>query len=479
MVIRFQCQLLRSLMVSCRHVILLLVLTTDLYAQDKLESDSLFAKNPYQLSFKDFESKASEDAGTPSGSAVSGKTETTQRAIEMFEKRVRQNAKDYASRAILGELYLRRASENDHLESYGMAIDVLEDALRIHPGYEASRLNMARALMAQHRFANALTMSTPLEGAVADKSANLAIAADCHLELGNYDTARPMLSELRSKEASSPVLARIARFEEIHGHTKQAMELIENALSDLEKVGAGQDERTWYRWRAANLLFDAGKLDLSEARVREALQHASDDEPCLVLLAKISFAKGNSNQAINTMHEALRIRQSPPSMALMGDLYNSLGDSGQAMNWWKRAEACILEEAKIAGDAHAREAAMYYADHDLNLDESLQLIRKDLAQRQDVYTWDAYAWILFKNGKHQEAREAIIRALARHTLDLSFFYHATKIHYAMGELDEAKKFLQRIVSVNPKFSVLFSADIARLCMELEVAITLPQRESVR
>lgn len=462
-------QLLRQLTVVCSCTVLASSLTLELSAQSGAGPEAFLSKDPYSLSFKDFAHEATAPQAVHGSLTQTEQKTVTDGAIAMFERRVQQNSKDFASRAILGELYLRRASDEDHLESYRLAIDVLDEALRIQPDYEASRVNMAKALMSQHRFADAIAMATPKGCALADKCINLSLVADCHLELGNYQTARALLAELHSKEASPPVLARVARIEEIHGRSNEAIQLLETALNDLEQVGADQNEKTWYRWRLGSLLFDAGQLDQAESQVREALKHDGADEPCLLLLAIVSFAKGDSDRALVHMREALKIHASPPSLALMGDLYQTLGESEKANEWWRRAEACILEEARFAKEAHARETAMYYADHDLHLEESLELITNELAQRKDIYTYDAHAWILYKNGKYHEAKAAMKNALTCNSQDLLFDYHAAKIALALGEIDEAREHLQRIAAVNARFSILFSADIERLCKDLKVA----------
>ena len=50
-----------------------------------------------------------------------------------------------------------------------------------------------------------------------------------------------------------------------------------------------------------------------------------------------------------------------------------------------------------------RELALFYADHDMKLKDALALAQKELEVRHDVYTWDARAWTLYKNGKAKEA----------------------------------------------------------------------------
>jgi hypothetical protein len=60
---------------------------------------------------------------------------------------------------------------------------------------------------------------------------------------------------------------------------------------------------------------------------------------------------------------------------------------------------------------HNRDLALFYADHDIKLDEALALAHKEFEVRHDIYTWDALAWALYKNGKYQEASDAIDNAL--------------------------------------------------------------------
>ena len=40
------------------------------------------------------------------------------------------------------------------------------------------------------------------------------------------------------------------------------------------------------------------------------------------------------------------------------------------------------------------------------------MAQQEIARRQDVYTREAYAWALFKNGKRAEARKEIAAVLA-------------------------------------------------------------------
>ncbi len=107
-----------------------------------------------------------------------------------------------------------------------------------------------------------------------------------------------------------------------------------------------------------------------------------------------------------------------------------------------------------------RELALFYADHNLKLNESVELAQKELEVRRDIYTWDILAWVLFKNGSVSEAADAMNSALHLGTNDATIFFHAGMIYESLGDTAKAKEFLSRVQSLNPQFNPLF-ADLAR------------------
>ncbi|MCI0370895.1 MAG: tetratricopeptide repeat protein, partial [candidate division NC10 bacterium] len=94
----------------------------------------------------------------------------------------------------------------------------------------------------------------------------------------------------------------------------------------------------------------------------------------------------------------------------------------------------------------------------------LDLAKKELEFRQDIYAYDVLAWALYKNGKLQEARVAIQEALKLGTRDARLFFHAGMIAAALGEMVEAKAHLRRALETNSHFH-LFHADLARKTLQ--------------
>ena len=99
---------------------------------------------------------------------------------------------------------------------------------------------------------------------------------------------------------------------------------------------------------------------------------------------------------------------------------------------------------------HNRDLALFYADHDMKLSEALDLAQKEFEVRHDIYTWDALAWALYKNGKYQEAEDAIDNALRSGTGTALLFFHAGMIAEAKTQRPvQARESLKRRSNQSP------------------------------
>jgi Tfp pilus assembly protein PilF len=87
-----------------------------------------------------------------------------------------------------------------------------------------------------------------------------------------------------------------------------------------------------------------------------------------------------------------------------------------------------------------------------------------LKNRKDIYGYDAAAWAYYKNGTYQQAQTMIEEALSLGTQDARLFYHAGMIAHALHNDQQAATYLERALSINPHFSVLF-AEQAQLTLQ--------------
>ncbi|MDQ3754163.1 MAG: hypothetical protein M3371_05460, partial [Acidobacteriota bacterium] len=121
--------------------------------------------------------------------------------------------------------------------------------------------------------------------------------------------------------------------------------------------------------------------------------------------------------------------------------------------------------SELNGELYNRQLAMFYADHDLKLEEAYTLAKKEYDARRDIYGADALAWTALKAGKIPEAQAAIKEALRFNTQDAKLFYHAGLIARAAGDGRAARDWLTRALKLNPKFDPLQAANAQRALAE--------------
>ena len=110
----------------------------------------------------------------------------------------------------------------------------------------------------------------------------------------------------------------------------------------------------------------------------------------------------------------------------------------------------------------SRDLVLYYCDHGKRPARALELAEAEARSRKDVYTCDALAWALFRNGKVLEAERAVADALRLGTKDVLLLYHAGVIARAAGKTEAARDLLRRALAANPHFSEAHAREANRL-----------------
>ena len=167
--------------------------------------------------------------------------------------------------------------------------------------------------------------------------------------------------------------------------------------------------------------------------------------------------KGNTRAAAGDYENAIKFfTQSQDKVPLtqtiipLGDVYQKIGKAEEAQKQYDLAE---FIEQKL-GNIDQRTLALMWADHDIKLDEALQIAAAEHEKRKDIYTADIYAWTLYKKGQFEEAKKIIAEALRMNTKDARIFYHAGMIEKELGNKKAAVDYLQKAIKLNPAFDIL-------------------------
>jgi tetratricopeptide (TPR) repeat protein len=183
-------------------------------------------------------------------------------------------------------------------------------------------------------------------------------------------------------------------------------------------------------------------------------------------MAQVRAAQKRCDDAIDLYRKAIGILPMPEYIAALGDVYSKIGKSDEARKQYELVEY-IGKLNALNKALYNRELAYFYADHDIKLQQGLELAQRELDYRRDIYAYDVLAWNLFKNGKFQEARETVSQALKLGTHDAKLHYHAGMIYQRVGDKEKAKEHLRRALSINPHFHIFFADNAKRTLVELE------------
>ena len=212
--------------------------------------------------------------------------------------------------------------------------------------------------------------------------------------------------------------------------------------------------------------FQMGDLATAEREETASLSAFPRYHRALSAMGQIRAAQGKYPEAMTFYKDAVSIIPLPIYIAALGDVYAVSGDKAQAEKEYSLVEY-IGKLSSINKQVFNRELALFYADHDRKLADGLALARKELEVRHDVYTSDALAWALLKNGQAEKAKEEMETALRMGTQDALMEYHAGLIYGALGDTAKESAHLKRALAINPEFHVIFAGRAAKMLAGLE------------
>jgi tetratricopeptide (TPR) repeat protein len=409
----------------------------------------------------------------------------TERVIQTMQSRVQRAPKDPAAYSSLGAAFFQRARETGDVEDFQLAEQALNKSLALNNAdfsAEPAYSTMAEVCMGEHRFSDAITYAQKALALGSGDLSSFAIVGDANADMGEYDRAAIAYSRLdiSGDAAAQPrnVYVRDSRtsyLKFVSGDTPGAIRLMQSAVAAGTEARLPAENLAWLYYELGEYEFQAGNVGAANHAYLAALNIHPGDYRALAGLGKLRGNQGRYDEAIKLYQSAIAVVPMPLFVAELGDMYNKAGNLAEAKKQYQLVEY-IGMLGHINQVLHNRDLALFYADHDMKLDEALALAHKEFEVRHDIYTWDALAWALFKNGKYQEASDASEHALRSGTRDALLFFHAGMIASRLGQTNIAKERLQTALSINPGFHVIY-AGVARQrlkALDNEAALTASQ-----
>lgn len=374
-----------------------------------------------------------------------------QKAVEFYRMEIRLNPDLIKNYVELAQLYLQEARiTGRHHEYIAKAEQLLNEALHRSPENVEATMTKAALLLTMHRFEEAKQLAEFATKRNAYSAFAWGALSDAEKELGNYFAAVQACDKMLSLRPDLRSYSRAAHLREIHGDLPAARAAMKLAC---DAGVTGQENRAWALYQFANLFLKEGKLDTAEFIYKGILEERPNYPYALAGLADINSAKGEFDAAIQLL---LRAYDLAPEHSFMEKLVEVYRAAGQTKKSELLAES-VLEAFKQheAQDWNVNlEYAMFCANHDLQLHEALRRIEQEIKIRpNNIDVQEAYAWVLYKLGRADEAMTAITKSLQMNSGSAMLFYRAGMIAQKTGDFYKAKNYIETALRVNPHLSV--------------------------
>ena len=389
----------------------------------------------------------------PTAAPLVADDKATERAVRFLEERVKSDPEDFSASNKLAGLYLQKLRETGNASYLELAFRAARASLASVPEVRnaGGLAALAGAEFAAHEFTNARDHAIRLAEIEPRKSYPQTMLGDALVELGEYERAEIAYKKAVALDGGLTYNGeiRLARLAQLKGDNSAVQKHYATALTlALNQPAPPRETVAWLRWQLGETAFSVGDYETAEKHFRDALVTFPDYYRAVASTGKTRHANNDLPGAIAQYEKAVRLLPDPQFIAALGDLYRLAGRETDAQKQYELVEQ-IGRLSELNGTLYNRQLALFYADHDIKIDEAYQLAAKEYEMRKDIYGADALAWTALKAGKLTEAQAAMKDALRLGTQDAKIFYHAALIARAAGDETAARDYFNRAQKLTP------------------------------
>lgn len=385
--------------------------------------------------------------------------------IAFFEARAANDPIDFFSLNNLTGQYLQRARETGDVADYQRAEIAATRSLEILPLDNYSGLiGLASVRIAQHKFNEAADLARRAIELKPAGAGGYGLLGDALLNAGRYDEAAVAYDKMLELEPTLPSLSRQADLAWVQGNLVNAEDFWKQALRFDDGLPA--ENRAWAMTQLGGFYFATGEIKGAERQYSDALKTFPNYVHALAGLGSVRAAQERWEESIDLYSGATARLPAPQYVHALGDVYARAGRMADAETRYALVEV-INRLYRANGINNDLQLALFYADHDRQVDQALAMAESAYAASPSIYAADALAWALFKNNRLDEADAHIDEALRLGTPDAAMHFHAAQIKLALGDRTAAIEHLKRVEFLNPAFSPLHAREAKTLLATLQ------------
>jgi tetratricopeptide (TPR) repeat protein len=334
----------------------------------------------------------------------------------------------------LGYRFIAQARLTNDAGFYKVAEQAAACLDSIEPNDSAALLLRGHVLHQMHRFAEAEQIARQLVTS-REFVLDFGLLGDVLMEQGRVTEAAAAYQKMIDLKPFYQSYTRAAHLRWLRGDLDGAIEMMHAAV----RAASPRDRESvaWAYSRLAVYELQRGRLSEAARMTDRSLQYVPDYAAALLARGRIQLAQAQFLEAAATLEKAARLNPLPEYRWAFADALRSL----------KRIDEAVAVERQLVqqGADDPRTLALYLSTRREDGGKAMDLARRELENRSDIFTLDALAWALASAGKIDEASALMARALAEGTQDARLFLHAAVIAAAAGRPADAARW-QRMAS---------------------------------
>ena len=173
----------------------------------------------------------------------------------------------------------------------------------------------------------------------------------------------------------------------------------------------------------AHLNLVAGDLSKAEMYANEALGLFPGYHYALSALAQVRIAQEHYDDAVTLLRRRYSAAPHAENLYALAEALELAGQTDESKKAFEEFERKSLAETNIADNSN-HELIAYYVDHAHQPAKALEVAKREVERRKDVFTLDCYAWALAANGAYEKADAQIQKALQVGVKDRKILSHA-------------------------------------------------------
>jgi tetratricopeptide (TPR) repeat protein len=338
------------------------------------------------------------------------------------------------SRAIeqLGYRFVARARLSNDPGNYKVAEQAASCLESSQPDDAAALLLRGHVLHQLHQFKDAEALARRLVTR-REFVLDYGLLGDALMEQGRLSEAAAAYQKMIDLKPFYQSYTRAAHLRWLKGDLSGAIELMRSAVSAASP--RDRESIAWAYTRLAHYELQRGQTSVAFRLLDAAQSSVPEYAAALLTRGRILLAERRFPGATDILRRAARLNPLPEYQWTLADAFRAAGNSD---------DATAVETALVRDGASTdpRTLSLFLSTRHREGARALDLARREIDIRSDVFTLDTVAWALASMGRLTEASNFMRRALAEGTRDGRLFVHAALIARANGRLREAVRWAQ-------------------------------------